>query len=922
MGRGKKRSGNGDVRIRSARADSPARVSTASVLEPREPARQEIPLLPPVVEQWLRRQGTALGICLFLIAATLAVYGQTVGFEFVSYDDNDYVYENHHVREGFSPASLKWAFTGVHSANWHPLTTLSHILDWSLYGKWAGGHHLTNVFLHAAGSVVLFLALRRLTGATWRSGLVAALFALHPLHVESVAWVAERKDVLSGLFFALTLWAYAAYALQKFSWSRYLLVVVLFALGLLSKPMLVTLPFLLFLLDFWPLERWGASRLGILVLEKLPLLALSAASCMATYLVQRSVGAVMETVSPIIRAQTIVLGYARYLAAFVWPFNLAVPYPRDREIYTLATVGCGLALAIVSIAALLCCRKRYRYLLVGWFWFAGMLVPVIGVVVVGHQSVADRYSYLTYTGLFIALVWGAAELLEAFGKQSRRVSLSHEGTALVAGSSTDGPSSSFDPSEKVGRTAANWSFVVAGLVLVFCAIRSFQQTRIWHDSLTLYTHGLEVTKENSVLHTNYGRLLLDQHQRFEAEIQFREALRIDHENPLAHNDLGLVQREKGDLRGAAQEYLAALTFNPNLAMAHSNLAVVYGSLGRMADAEQESREALRIDPDCAPAENNLAIALAGQGRFQDAVPHYRRAIDFDPDDAKAHKELGVALFAIGSVEEGVAECRRSIELDPEDASSHHELAKIYHSLNRLREAFDEWKEVLSRQPANAAAAKGLGMVLVKAGHGADAIPYIQIALAAAPNDLDARRCKIFAHLGAKQLPEAMAEFRAVLHQDPKDQHVLKGLIQTLAATPNDLCVREMKAYVHLDLKQSREAMAEFREMLQQDPNNATALNALACMEATHPDAKLRNGKEAVELAEKAAALTKGTQPTVLDTQAAAYAEVGRFQDAVATAQKAKQAAEKSKNQTLADGIAVRLKSYEGGKPYRDATLGD
>ncbi len=353
--------------------DPPARVSVATVADPGDNPHpsplpvgegEGLPLLLPAMDEWLRKYGAVLGISLFLVAATAAVYSQTVGFDFVSYDDNQYVYENRHVKEGFNADSLLWAFTGVHAANWYPLTTLTHILDWTLYGKWAGGHHLTNVLLHAASSVVLFLALRRLTGGTWRSGLVAALFCLHPAHVESVAWVSERKDVLSGLFFGLTLWAYAGYAKASreqgagsseqgegekgrkgeesteqgagrgtFPWGRYALVVVFFALGLLSKPILVTLPLVLLLLDFWPLERWGKSvqcsvfsvqrsdgegekggkgegeiaatrphplplsqraRGAWLVLEKVPLVALAAADCVVTYLVQRSGGAVNE----------------------------------------------------------------------------------------------------------------------------------------------------------------------------------------------------------------------------------------------------------------------------------------------------------------------------------------------------------------------------------------------------------------------------------------------------------------------------------------------------------------------------------------------------------------------------------------------------------------------------------------------------
>jgi tetratricopeptide (TPR) repeat protein len=787
-----------------------------------------------------------------------------------------------------------------------------------MFGPEAGGHHLINVLLHAASSVILFLALRRLTGATWRSGLVAALFCLHPGHVESVAWVAERKDVLSGLFFGLTLWAYAAYAQSPFSWIKYLLVVVLFALGLLSKAMLVTVPFLLLLLDFWPLGRLdgaGVENTGqasdieqcpsrspwMLVLEKLPLFGLSAASCAVTYLVQQSAGAMAIALNLPLRLQMVFLGYGRYLAMLVWPFDLAVPYPRDLQLYAAGTAFCGLALAAVSVIVLICCRQQCRYVLVGWFWFVGMLVPVIGLVVVGDQAIADRYTYLPYTGLFIALVWGAADLTGL--RLSSRLSKARNGDLPFP--------SSFVP--VLG--------VLAGLVLLFFGVRSIQQTRVWRNSTALYTHALEVTKDNRIVHTIYGRDLMDHGKWQEAEDQFHEALRIDPENPVAHNNLGLVQREKGDLPGAINEYKTALNINPNLAVAHSNLAVAYGSQHRMVDAENESREALRLDPDYSPAENNLGIALVGQGRCKEAIPHYRRALEFEPQDAQIRKELAVALFGAGMPDEGIDECKKSIELNPDDLSTHHELAKIYHSLNRLREAFEEWKIILERQPGNAAAAKGLGMVLVKSGHGADAIPYLRVALAAAPQDLETRKYLVFAHVGAKQMPEALAEFREVRRQDPKDTQVLAGAARTVAESPKNVFSREFKANVHLILKQTREAMVEYREILRLDPNNAAAMNALAYIEATHPDAKLRNGKEAVELAEKVASLMKDDQPTVLDTLAAAYAESGRFKEAVATARKAQHVAEKTGNRTLIDGISERARAFEAGKPFRDATLG-
>ena len=402
----------------------------------------EAPLLPPAVEVWLRKNGAVLGIGLFLVAATLAVYGQTLGFEFVSFDDNQYVTENRHVKEGLTLDGLGWAFTSGHAANWHPLTWLSHMLDWSLYGDWAGGHHLTSVLLHAAAPSCCFWpcdgspaplraadswrpcsACTRSTSNQWRGSraercLVRAVFRADAVGIRGLCRGGREREQGAG--------SKTSAAGTTFPWGKYTLVLVLFALGLLCKPMLVTVPFLLLLLDFWPLGRWGenaAPSKGTVHFRrheigtspnqdthrgKTAVVPLSAASCVATYFVQKAAGAVTETVSPMVRLQTVVLGYARYLAMLVWPFGLALPYPRDREIFYTATVLCGLAVAAISVGVLIWCRRRCRYMLTGWFWFLGMLVPVIGlVVVVGYQSVADRYTYLTYTGLFIALVWGS-----------------------------------------------------------------------------------------------------------------------------------------------------------------------------------------------------------------------------------------------------------------------------------------------------------------------------------------------------------------------------------------------------------------------------------------------------------------------------------------------------------------------------------
>ncbi len=696
-----------------------------------------------------------------------------------------------------------------------------------------------------------------------------------------------------------------------FRQSRYWLIVVLFALGLLCKPMLVTVPFVLLLLDFWPLGRWGEnaapskgtvpfsparksgqSPITTLIVEKLPLFALSAASCATTYFVQRAAGAVTESISPMIRVQTVVLGYGRYLAMLFWPFGLAAPYPRDRHVYLTATLLCGLAVAAISAGVLIWCRTRWRYMLTGWFWFLGMLVPVIGLIVVGYQSAADRYTYLSYTGLFVALVWGAAEAL-----------------GLGAGSGEQG----------AGSMATRWGWAIAGLLLVFCMVRSFQQAGVWRDNEALYTQALAVTEDNFMAHSNLGKELEKQGKLPEAEREYRESLDIEPADFQAHNSLGVIERRRGNLAAAIEHYAAALKEKPDFALAHNNLGCVYADQGKMAEAQQEWTTAIQYDADLADAEDNMGHALNEQKQCAEAIPHCRRAIELEPARVQSHLDLGIALFATRSFDEGIEECKRAIEIDPDDVAAHNELAKMYHTLGRFGEAGGEWQEVLKRQPGNAVAAKGLGMLLVKSGHGADAIPYLQAALTVVPQDIELRRFKVFARSFGQGPLQCDGRISRGPSTGSERQVHSRRLVQGVKSKPADVERRVYMAYALVTARQMPAAAAEFREVLRLDPKNLDGLNSLAWIEAAHPDAKLRNGKEAVQLAEKAAELRKDDVST-LDTLAAAYAEAGRFREAVETARKAQQAAEKMKNPALIERSAARLKLYTAEKPYRDQSM--
>jgi len=466
------------------------------------------------------------GLCLGLAAITFAVFGQTLHHEFVNYDDEIYVYANPVVVRGLTLKGIVWAFR-VHAYNWHPLTWLSHMLDCQLYGLHPGAHHLTDVLLHAATAIALFLVLRQMTGALWRSAFVAAVFAIHPLRVESVAWVAERKDVLSGLFFMLTIAAYVRYARRPWSPLSYGLMVVLFALGLMSKPMLVTLPVVLLLLDFWPLQR--VEPAGRLVMEKLPLLALSAAVGVVTLLAQAGVTQSTESISLPLRLANAVMAFRVYLDQMIYPKGLAVYYSFPRLLSVEEAALAGVLLAVLSVVAWRE-RRTQPWILVGWLWYLVMLLPVVGIIQVGKQAHADRYTYLPQIGIYAAVTWLVAEW---------RVSRAALGV-LMAG-------------------------VLA--VLMFCA---WKQTAYWQNSETLWAHTVACTTDNYVAHYNLGNALLQNGKVDEAIIQCQEVLQIKPDFAGAHYNLGNALLQKGRVDDAIAQYQHALQINPASAEAHNN----------------------------------------------------------------------------------------------------------------------------------------------------------------------------------------------------------------------------------------------------------------------------------------------------------------------------------------------------------------
>jgi tetratricopeptide (TPR) repeat protein len=516
------------------------------------------------------------------------------------------------------------------------------MVDYQFYGlEHPGGHHLTSVLLHAATAVLLFLLLRRMTGDLWPSAFVAAVFAIHPLRVESVAWVAERKDVLSGLFFVLTLWAYLAYVRHPFSWARYLTVIAMFALGLTAKPMLVTLPFVLLLLDYWPLGRLpirsiekplAPSRvlpLSRLIIEKVPLLALSAGSCVVTSLAQTAAMARIERLPLPSRVANAVVSYAAYLGEFFFPTDLSVLYPHPGAGLPVWQVAAAmLVLGAISVGVLVCWR-RIPSLLVGWLWYLGMLVPVIGIVQVGSHAMADRYTYLPQIGLCIAFTWGIMY---------------------------------FSASWPNRRWALGGASALAIAALMACA---WHQTTFWHDPTTLWTHALECNSENWVVHNNLGAYLAT-HDRVDDAIEhFKMTLKLRPDNLDAHVTLGAVLASIGRLDEAVMHYQAALRTDRNCVQAHFDLGVAWARLGRLDDAMKEYLTALSIDDNCAEAHSNLGAALVNLDQAEEAVPHFQRALELQPSYLDAHFNFGAALVKLGRIDEAMAEYQKALVLATE-----------------------------------------------------------------------------------------------------------------------------------------------------------------------------------------------------------------------------------------------------------------
>jgi tetratricopeptide (TPR) repeat protein len=605
-------------------------------------------------------------IIVLLILTSLVAFGRIIGNDFINFDDNSYITENIHIKSGINLESIKWAFTSSHAANWHPLTWLSHMLDWQLFGANASGHHLVSLLLHIGGTILLFLFLNKTTGSLWPSAFVAAFFALHPLRVESVAWAAERKDVLSMFLGLASIYAYAYYV-ESSKLSRYFIALILFALSLMAKPMLVTLPFVLLLLDYWPLARWQralqpellpvsndrglvkkkakprradfakekkismplinrAKIISPLLWEKSPFIILAIASSIMTIWAQHMAIAPLEKLPLLDRFLNAIVSYVTYLIKIFWPVNLAVFYTYEQslqswQVFSAASIIVGIGIAVIYAI------KKAPFLFVGWFWYLGTLVPVIGLIQVGKQSIADRYTYFPSIGIAIILAWGIVYLSK----------------------------------EKLRKII----IIPAAAILAALTFMTWQQCGYWKNSVSLFSHILQATKDNYMAHNNLGAALAAEGKKEEATAHYREAFEINPTYSLALTNLCMALVADGKTAEAIAYYYAAIKINPDHADAHYNLAEILVKQNKLDQAVVHFREAVRITPSSFGALNNLGVILERQLKHDEAIYYYRKAMLIEPQYPGIYFNLGVALGNKGEIKEAIEHFRQASNLKPD-----------------------------------------------------------------------------------------------------------------------------------------------------------------------------------------------------------------------------------------------------------------
>ncbi|MBN1516198.1 tetratricopeptide repeat protein [Candidatus Sumerlaeota bacterium] len=811
----------------------------------------------------MKSRRTGLIVSAVLAALILAAYEPVRHNDFVRYDDEHYITQNLQVQQGLTWENVQWAFTSRNrTANWHPLTWLSHMTDIELFGLNPQGHHFHNVALHAVSVILLFWLLWRLTGSIGLGAFTAAVFGLHPLHVESVAWAAERKDVLSALLFILTLAAYAYYA-KKGGGVRYALVVLCFALGLMAKPMLVTLPIVLLLLDVWPLKRipalsgeaakgevdssiakksTGGSKKPAensaaivrgLIVEKLPLFLLTLISCVVTFKVQQTAGAMQFQAPLSVRLANIPLNYLSYLSSLFWPVDLAVLYPYlfDRPWWQ----PLGALAVLLGITGFFMYQIRTRpWLIVGWLWFGVMLFPVIGLVQVGVQSTADRYMYLPCIGIAMMLSMTIAELTARW--PYRKAILGFAGGLLVLG------------------------MVLTARV----------QTTYWKDTVTLFEHALAAVPDNYAVHNTLG--------------------------------VYYCKDQAVDLDKAAEHFQRTIEIQPDFPNPYVGLAFVYNKQDREEDAVRELQHALKIEPGHPYACNNLANILMNRGELDEAESYLRKALKSEPYNIVANMNMFTICMQRSRAEEATSYMQRVLELDPDYAPALKNLARNYESRQMIAEAIAAYERLVQVEPDNAEALNSLGVLKGNQGLFDEAIECFRKSLKYDPDGVEVCNNLGITLKRLERFQEAVPYFRKARKVAPDD-------IQ---------CFWNLAYCLHMSGEYG-EAVAGYRQILQSNPQFMPVLCNLSWILATSPDSDLRNPTEAVALGLKAAELSKFGNPAVLNALAAAYAAAGDFDKAVATAQKAISLADAAGQPDLAEDFKSRLQLYQSGKPFYESS---
>lgn len=615
------------------------------------------------------RQNSELVVITVLSVLVIFIYAQTVGFNFINFDDNLYIYENRYVATGLSLTNIQWAFTHFHSANWHPLTWISHQLDATLFGLNAGGHHATNVVLHLINSILAFVVFRKYSDNIAVSAVIAALFAVHPMHVESVAWISERKDVLSTMFWLLTMWSYFSYVKKDKNRNYYFLTIALFILGLLSKPMLVTLPFVLLLLDYGFLERLKSrADLKGLIVEKIPFFALSAVSAYVTVLAQKSWGAIqsLEMLPFQTRFFNAFVSYTKYIFSFFYPAKMSVWYPYDQNLTAPEIIG-SVSL-IIAVSAFCLWKLEKKYLLTGWLWFLGTLVPVIGLVQVGNQPIADRYTYIPFFGLFIMLVFGLKDLLDRF---------------------------------KIDEKVFYGIWIIAVLIFAFAA---HIQTSHWKGDETLYQHSLSVTKNNYIVLQTYCHHLMLKDRLDEAENLCRQAIEIKPDFAGAQNTLGIVEFKRGNFEAAAEDFKKTIEISPNYEGIYFNYSNALSLVGKPEEAEEQLKKAYAVTPPNAnppiwiESLNNLAFSYSKKGKIENAAENFERVLQVAPERSDVRANYALMLLQLKKIDDAQIQIEQAIRENSAQPENYNNYGLILLEKKENQKAAEQFQKALQLKP--------------------------------------------------------------------------------------------------------------------------------------------------------------------------------------------------------------------------------